>query len=74
MEDRDANTGLRSFWEDVHKMPDKADAARQDCKQKQEVSEVDTPEKEQTGQCCCCTPSPGTYNLLGRAHAVKRET
>ncbi len=50
MEDRDANDGLRSSWEDVHMVPDKSDAAKKDCKQKEEASEADTPEKEQTGQ------------------------
>ena len=71
MEDRDANKGLRSSWEDVYKMPDKADAAQQDCKQRQAVSEADSPKKDQAGQLRCCTLLAGGCDPSGRARVAK---
>ncbi|CAL5220444.1 g2461 [Coccomyxa viridis] len=49
MGERDDDQGLRSSWKDVHKMHVKADAAQEQCKQEQEVSEADAPKKEQSG-------------------------
>lgn len=50
MEHCDARGGLRSSWEEVLEMPDKADAAQEDCQQKQEASEAGTPKEKQAGQ------------------------
>ena len=50
MEDLDASKGLTSSWEDVYKMPYQADAAQEDCEQRQAVSKADAPKKHQAGQ------------------------
>ena len=74
MGERDDDQGLRSSWKDVHKMHVKADAAQEQCKQEQEVSEADALKKEQSGPSLVHVNSLGSHSLSGWAHVVKRET
>ena len=49
MQDPEINEGLRSSWENVHKMPDKADAAMVEFEETKAGTEALTPTKERTG-------------------------
>lgn len=43
MEGVEANESMRSSWEDVHKMPDQADAAQEKPEEEREASEARSP-------------------------------
>ena len=61
MQDPEINEGLRSSWENVYKMPDKADAALMEFEETKAGTEALTPTKERTGlhsyikSIVCCT-------------------